>query len=45
MIIDWDSLLSVGEEKIDRDHETLVGIVNKLDSAVNDNIGANVISE
>ncbi len=45
MLIDWDGSLSVGNEQIDRDHETLVRIVNKLDIAVKDNSDANVLSD
>ena len=45
MLIDWDDSLLVGNDKIDKDHEALVGIINRLDSAVNNNHGADVISE
>ena len=44
MLIDWDGSLSVGNEQIDRDHETLVGIINNLYNSVANNHGADVIS-
>ena len=45
MLIEWDASLSVGNEKIDKDHEVLVGIVNKLDDAINQAHGNDVISD
>ena len=45
MLIEWDASFSVGNELIDNDHETLVGIVNKLDAAVGNSHGPDVISE
>ena len=44
MLINWDGSLSVGNASIDKDHERLVGIVNELDSAVNNNHGVDIIS-
>ena len=45
MLIEWDASLSVGNEKIDKDHEGFVGIVNKLDDAINQAHGNDVISD
>ena len=45
MLIEWNVSLSVGNDLIDRDHETLVGIVNKLDDAINQAHGNDVISD
>lgn len=45
MLIEWDGSLSVGNALIDRDHEILIGIVNKLDAATNSAHGNNIISD
>ena len=45
MLIDWDGSLLIGNDMIDHDHELLVGIVNKLSEAVNNNHGNDLISD
>ena len=45
MLIEWDATLSVGNDKIDKDHEALVGIVNKLDDAISHAHGNNIIAD
>ena len=39
MLIEWDNSLSVGNDKIDRDHGALIGIINKLYCQVHDDNG------
>ncbi|MEI6559035.1 MAG: bacteriohemerythrin [Rhodospirillaceae bacterium] len=34
MLIKWDETLSIGDDLIDRDHIAIVGIINRLDDAV-----------
>ncbi len=45
MLIEWDSTLSVGNSRIDQDHEALVDIVNRLAQASDQEHGYDIIAE
>ncbi len=44
MLIEWNDSLSVGNDKIDHDHQVLIDILNGLDDAVNAEHGKEFIS-
>ncbi len=45
MLIEWDESLSVGNDKIDHDHQALIGITNELSQAVEDGQGKAIIAD
>ena len=45
MLIEWSKSLSIGVDLIDQDHESLVGIINRLDDAVKRVHGKEIIGD
>ena len=45
MLIEWTKSLSLGIDQIDKDHESLVGIINRFDDAVKLEHGKEIIGE
>ena len=44
-LIEWDDSLKLGVAVVDREHERLIGIINRLNDAITQRRGADVISE